>query len=112
MELKITAELKTVWKQTLAQLSGAARRMFMASVVKGLGRGGARQAHLQLGWDRTTLRKGLQELNSGIVCVDARASGRKPLEAKLTNLEADLRAMGEPPARPIRPFARRNFTDG
>ena len=49
MELQVTAELRTVWKQTLAQLSGAARRMFMASVVKGLGRGGARQAQIQLG---------------------------------------------------------------
>jgi hypothetical protein len=96
MELQITDELKTVWKQTLAQLSGAARRLFMASVVKGLGRGGARQAQIQLGWDRTTLRKGLHELKSGIVCVDALAQrGRKPLEAKLTNLEADLRTMGE-----------------
>ena len=96
MELKVTAELRMVWKQTLAQLSGAARRMFMASVVKGLGRGGARQAQLQLGWDRTTLRKGLHELNSGIVCVDAVSQrGRKPLEASLSNLEADLRAMGE-----------------
>src|ERR1035437_6815445 len=96
MELKVTAELKTVWKHTLAQLSGAARRMFMASVVKGLGRGGARQAQIQLGWDRTTLRKGLHELNSGIVCVDALSQrGRKPMEARLSNLEADLRAMGE-----------------
>ena len=96
MELQVTAELRTVWKQTLAQLSGAARRMFMASVVKGLGRGGARQAQIQLGWDRTTLRKGLHELNSGIVCVDAVSQrGRKPLEASLSNLEADLRAMGE-----------------
>ena len=70
--------------------------MFMASVVKGLGRGGARQAQIQLGWDRITLRKGLHELNSGIVCVDAVSQrGRKPLEASLSNLEADLRAMGE-----------------
>ena len=68
----------------------------MASVVKGLGRGGARQAQIQLGWDRITLRKGLRELNSGIVCVDAVSQrGRKPLEASLSNLEADLRAMGE-----------------
>jgi len=65
-------------------------------VVKGLGRGGARQAQIQLGWDRTTVRKGLHELNSGIVCVDAVSQrGRKPLEARLANLEADLRAMGE-----------------
>ena len=101
MELKITVELKTVWQQTLAQLSGAARRLFMASVVQGLGRGGARQAQIQLGWDRTTLRKGLHELNRGIVCVDAVAQrGRKPLEAKLTNLAADLRAMGEATCQP------------
>jgi hypothetical protein len=96
MELQITVELKTVWTQTLAQLSGAARRMFMASVVKGLGWGGARQAQLQVGWDRTTVLKGPHELNSGIVCVDAVAQrGRKPLEAKLRNLAANLRAMRE-----------------
>lgn len=96
MELNITPELKAVWERTLAQLSGAARRMFMASVVKGLGRGGARQVEIALGWDRTTLRKGLHELNSGVVCVDAVSQrGRKPLEAALPSLEADLREMGE-----------------
>jgi hypothetical protein len=96
MELRITPELKRVWEQTLGQLTGASRRVFMASVVKGLGRGGARQAEIALGWDRTTLRKGLHELNSGVVCVDAVSQrGRKPLEATLTSLEADLREMGE-----------------
>ena len=68
----------------------------MASVIKGLGRGGARQAQIALGWDRTTLRKGLHELNLGVVCLDAVSQrGRKPLEAKLPGLEADLREMGE-----------------
>jgi hypothetical protein len=96
MELRITPELKRVWKQTLGQLTGASRRVFMASVVRGLGRGGARQAEMALGWDRTTLRKGLHELKSGVVCVDAVSQrGRKPLEATLTGLEADLREMGE-----------------
>jgi hypothetical protein len=96
MELKVTAELRRVWEETLQQLSGGSRRVFMASVVKGLGRGGARQAEIALGWDRTTLRKGLHELNSGVVCVDAVSQrGRKPLEAKLPDLEADLREMGE-----------------
>jgi hypothetical protein len=96
MELNVTPELKAVWEQTLAQLRGAARRVFMASVVKGLGRGGARHAEIALGWDRTTLRKGLHELNSGVVCVDAVSQrGRKPLEAALPSLETDLREMGE-----------------
>src|ERR1017187_3145538 len=93
MELRITPELKRVWARTLAQLSGASRRVFMASVVKALGRGGARQAEITLGWDRTTLRKGLHELNSGVVCVDAVSQrGRKPLEATtMPDLETDLR---------------------
>src|ERR1700737_5133000 len=96
MELRITPELKRVWEQTLTQLSGPSRRVFMASVVKGLGRGGARQAEMALAWDRTTLRKGLHELNSGVVCMDAVSQrGRKPLEPTLPNLEADLREMGE-----------------
>ena len=96
VELTITPELKRIWTQTLAQLSGASRRVFMASVLKGLGRCGARQAEIELGWDRTTLRKGLHELNSGVVCVDAVSQrGRKPLEVKLSGLEADLREMGE-----------------
>src|ERR1700687_4032450 len=96
MELRITPELKRVWEQTLPQLSGPSRRVFMASVVKGLGRGGARQAEMALAWDRTTLRKGLHELNSGVVCMDAVSQrGRKPLETTLPNLEADLREMGE-----------------
>ena len=96
MELKVTPELKRVWEQTLSQLRGAGRRVFMASVIKGLGRGGARQAQIALGWDRTTLRKGLHELNGGVVCLDAVSQrGRNPLETKLPGLEADLREMGE-----------------
>jgi hypothetical protein len=96
MKQTITPELKHVWEQTLVQLSGAAKRLFMASVVKGLGRGGARQAQIALGWDRTTVRKGIRELSLGVVCVDAFGQrGRKPLETKLPRLEADLREMGE-----------------
>jgi hypothetical protein len=96
MDLRITPEFKRVLQQTLSQLSGASRRVFMASVVKAMGRGGARQAEISLAWDRTTVRKGLHELNSGVVCLDAVSlRGRKPLEAKLATLEADLREMGE-----------------
>ena len=113
MELIITPELKRVWAQTLAQLSGAARRVFMASVIKGLPRGGASQAQIALGWDRTTLRKGLHELNCGVVCLDAVAlRGRKPLEAKLPGSKLISAPWEKPPARPIRPFAPRNFTGG
>lgn len=96
MELEITPELKQTWKQTLAQLNGAARRLFMASVVKALGRGGASWAQRALGWNRTTMLKGIKELDSGVARIDAFSlRGRKPAEAKLPRLEADLRELGE-----------------
>ena len=68
----------------------------MASVATALGKGGAYRAHLALGWDRTTITKGIKELRSAIVCLDAFClRGRKPAEAKLPRLEADLRELGE-----------------
>ena len=67
----------------------------MASVVKAMGWGGALCAERELGWDRTTTRKGLGELRTGSICVDAAGRGRKPAEARLPNLQADLRAIGE-----------------
>lgn len=96
MKLNITDELLGIWKETLAKLSGTDRRLFMASVVVAQGRGGALLVQQKLGWDRTTVRKGVHELETGIVCEDAfHLRGRKPVEARLENLERDLRAIAE-----------------
>jgi hypothetical protein len=96
MKLTITQEMQGLWKQTLGKLTGADRRLFMASVVKAQGRGGAVQAQQTLGWDRSTVRKGLRELETGIPVKDAfHLRGRKPAEARLKNLERDLCRMGE-----------------
>lgn len=62
-------------QKAVALLNGAARRMFMASVVKQMDRGGQRLASVELGWNRDVIRKGLHELQSGIVCVDASICG-------------------------------------
>ena len=73
-------------------LNGVARRVFMASVVKQMDRGGQRLASVELGWNRDVIRKGLHELQSGIICVDAfNLRGRKRLEERLPSLEADIR---------------------
>lgn len=96
MRLTVTVKMLEIWDETLAKLSGSDRRLFMASVVKAQGRGGALLVQEKLGWDRTTVRKGLHELETGIVCGDAFSlRGRKPAESRLENLERDLRAMGE-----------------
>jgi len=55
---------------TAAELTGAARRLFMAKVVKQLGSGGQSPAEPELSWNRGTLRKGLHELESGVTCID------------------------------------------
>jgi hypothetical protein len=96
MDLKITPKNRNVWEQSLAQLSGQARRLFMASVVEGLGRGGMSWAKRELGWDRTTVKKGLCELRSGVICLDnVSQRGRKGFALKLPQLKVDLQAIGE-----------------
>lgn len=68
----------------------------MASVVKGLGRGGSAWAKRELGWDPTTLRKGIAELDAGTVCVDRfHLRGRKGFAPKLPKLQDDLLAICE-----------------
>ena len=80
----------------LSLLRGSDRRLFMGSAAVQLGRGGPSYLQRKLGWDRTTMRKGIAELRAGKVSEDATYKrGRKPLEAKLTSLEEDIRAIGE-----------------
>ena len=59
-----------------------------------MGEGGQRLAERELGWNRGTIRKGLRELEHGIVCLDAFSSrGRKRSEAHLPNLLSDITAI-------------------
>jgi hypothetical protein len=68
----------------------------MARTVKELGPGGQQRAARALRWGRMTLRKGLHELDSGVICVDAFAlRGRKRAEAHLPNLWTDIQAIGD-----------------
>jgi hypothetical protein len=96
MNLTFTPELKAIWEEALSQMKAGARRLFMASIVKAAGRGGAALLGRELGWNRVTLGKGLRELESGIACADAtHLRGRKALEVSLPQLEQDLRALAE-----------------
>jgi len=75
---------------------GADRRLFLASVVVQMGRGGQRLAAEKLGWNRDVIRKGLHELKSGIVCLDAfNMRGRKCWEEKHPELKNDIRKIVE-----------------
>jgi hypothetical protein len=80
--------------ETAKALTGSARRLFMARTVKELGPGGQQRAARAFGWGRMTIRKGLRELEHGVICVDAfRLCGRKWAEDHLPNLLTDIRAL-------------------
>jgi len=88
--------LKTLLMETAATLKGSDLRMFMAKTVRMFGRGGQRKAAQELGWDRTTIRKGEYELQHGAVPDQYSRRGRKNAEAHFPSLVDDIRQIVEP----------------
>jgi len=94
--VELTSTLKQIFIETAKTLKGSDRRLFMAKVVKAMGKGGQRQAETELGWYRGTIRKGMRELDSGFRCYDNfSARGRKPAEDHLPSLLNDIKAIVE-----------------
>jgi len=92
--MELAEPVKTLLREAAARLTGSARRRFMARTVRELGPGGQRRAERELGWGRTTIRKGARELESGFAVVDAFAlRGRKRAEERLPNLLGDIAAI-------------------
>jgi hypothetical protein len=92
--MELTDELKTTYIAAAQALKGSHRRIFMAQIVKSLGRGGQRRAERELGWARTTIRKGLREWTSGQPQIDNfSARGRKKITEKHPQLLGDIRAI-------------------
>src|SRR5205809_3063225 len=92
--MELTEEVKALLLNTAKEFKGSARRVFVARTVQALGPGGQRLAERELGWNRGTMRKGMHEVECGIVCVDAFSSrGRKRSEEHLPNLLTDLTAI-------------------
>ena len=75
-------------------LKGSPKRFFMAKTVAAMGRGGQCWAQEHLGWCRETIRKGTDELRSGMTCVDAfHCRRRKPADEHLPRLLDDIRSI-------------------
>ena len=92
--MELTDSLKSLFIDTAKTLKGSARRLFMARTVKELGFGGQRRAERDLGWNRETIRKGMHELEGGLICLDNFAArGRKRAEEHLPNLLNDIKAI-------------------
>ena len=92
--MELTDTLKSLFIETAKTLKGSARRLFMARTVQEVGPGGQRRAERELGWNRETIRKGLHELQCGVICLDNFAGrGRKRAEEHLPNLLTDMAAI-------------------
>lgn len=89
--MTLTDGLRELYRNTAETLKRGARRVFMARVVQELGRGGQRKAERELGWNRSTIRKGQQELRTGVEVPDGRQNnGPKTLEERFPTLRQDL----------------------
>ncbi len=93
----LTAQQLATIKDAAQKLTGAKRRAFEAQVALDDLSGSARRAETVFGWARTTVLLGLQELWSGITCVDhPGARGHRKTEEKLPQLAEDMQSLAEP----------------
>lgn len=92
--IELSEQLKATYQEAAKNLKGSVRRKFMAGIAESLGRGGLRYCERELEWDPKTMRKGRQEVESGIDFADRPTNpGRKRTEARLPTLQADLRQL-------------------
>jgi hypothetical protein len=92
--MQLMNEFKATLHETQATLHGYARRHFMAKIVETVFGGKPSHAERELGWNRVTLRKALQELHGEFCYIDHyHQRGRKKSEEHLPNLLDDICAI-------------------
>ncbi len=93
----LTKEVIASFKDAARKLTGPKRRAFEAQVTLDYLEGNIWKAEKVFGWSHHTVALGLNELRTGITCMDNfSARGNRKTEAKSPELEADIRALAEP----------------
>jgi transposase len=93
----LTTEVIASFKDAARKLTGPKRRAFEAQVTRDYLDGNIWKAERVFGWSHKTVELGLNELRTGITCLDNfSARGNRKTETKRPQLEADIRALAEP----------------
>ena len=93
----LTEEVIASFKDAARKLTGAKRRAFEARVTLDYLGGSVWKAERVFGWSHHTVTLGLNELRTGITCLENfSARGNHKTEEKLSELEADIRALADP----------------
>jgi len=97
MLTELTEAARETIKSGARKLTGFLRRQFQAEVAQQYCSGSARQAERVFGWGRDAVETGLNELRSGIRCLeDFTDRGRHKTEEQRPELVAQIRAIVDP----------------
>ena len=90
----LTESLKSTFKDVSRTLTGHHKRDFITRVTEDYFDGSARKAETIMGWNRRSVELGLNERQTGIICVDDyQTRGRPRSETTLPNLTTDIRSL-------------------
>ncbi len=93
----LTEAVRETIKSGAWKLTGAQRRQFQAEVAIQYCKGSAREAERVFGWGRDAVHTGLNELRTGIRCLDNfTGRGRPKSEEQDPTLVAQIQAIVEP----------------
>src|SRR3974377_1677541 len=94
---ELTESVKDTIKSAARKLTGFRRRQFQAEMAIKYCEGHPRRAEEVFGWGRDAVNTGLNELRTGIRCVDAfSARGRPRTEVQQPELVSVIHALVEP----------------
>lgn len=97
MLTELTESVRDSIRSAARKLTGFRRRQFQAEVAIKYCRGNPRCAERVFGWGREAVNTGLNELRTGIRCVeDYSTRGRPKTEAKHPELVQEIHALVEP----------------
>lgn len=98
--IPLTDDARQVILRAAALLTGHTRRQFQAEMAHRYCGGSARHAETTFGWGREAVHTGLNELRSGIRCIeDFPSRGRPATEERHPEVEGHIRRLVDPHAQ-------------